>query len=1434
MQNKTFRLFISSTFNDFHREREILQTKVFPNIKEYAIKVGYSFQPIDLRWGVSDEAQLDQKTLELCLNEVRACKTNQYPNFLIMIGDRYGWIPLPYAIEEQEFNTLFSLMSMDEKSEIQQWYKLDLNQLPASYVLKERVGAFKEYRTWKLVEDRLKHILQTAVNRSSLTQEQNKKYFLSATEAEVIEGIFPYDTLTDFQKSRLLDNVTQDLEKTDHKHIFGFFRDIEHSSKQNNNFIIDDYDRAKSFKHKVKQHLDKQSVLHVKTQQLDENRLKEDYLQDFELKLTKFLIAQIDEQKKKEREKKLTSLKIELEAQSYFAQEKRADFIAQEEILKDIDIYINSENQEPLIVYGKSGIGKSSIIAQAIQDANKNTSKKIIYRFVGATPFSNSTLEVLTSLFEELGIYKESKDKISESGDDTEETFEQFSYRIYDYIKNLKEQVVIFIDAVDQLSNSDQFLWLPSDLPVNVKIIISALNDAKYLNSSKSYQILKEKININNFLEIQEFNKPRQLLYKLLKKENRTIQEDQYNYFLQQFKTANSPLYINIAAQELRYWKSYDYIEGASLKENGVEQDLKPTQQGVIKEFIDNLSEFYHHDEEFVLKVLGFLYASRDGLSEGELLELISTDKEFIKRVAPQEFHKNYNQELPLVHWSRLYTQLKPFLSLKTQNSEELIYFFHREFENIISELPNQIGNHESIIKSIEKLIIKNQDKEFDSNRWGKIYIILITEYELKYQNHKKQKVFLEFISTLENETLIESYLDNFLNSSWNYNLYNRMKEAIISQKLLLQSVQKLYNINPNRWVVDYNLSVNNLALYYSKINRSDEAIKLQEKNLTLCEEFYRENPDKWAHHYNRAVNNLALYYSKINRSEEAIRLQEKNLTLCEELYKTDSDKWVEDYSRAVNNLGQYYYNVNRIEEAIKLQENNLTLCEELYKTYPDMWAEDYNRAVNNLALYYSSVDRTDEAIKLQEKNLILCEELYKVSPDRWAEDYNRAVNNLALYYSSTDRGDEAIKLQEKNLILCEELYEIDSDKWAEDYSRAVNNLAQYYSNIDRGDDAIKLQEKNIILSQELYKTNPDRWAEDYNRAVDNLAVLYLDVERVKEAFTLREKSLKICEEYFKNNPNEWAKSYINSLFKLSLMYESDKRVDEMIALEEENNRVCEKYYNNSPNEWADDYFVALRNLALSYVDIDKSKEAILLREKNLTLCEKYYKINPEEWAKNHTDNLLELSLLYDNDDRADEVIILEKQNLVLCEKYYKINPDEWAESYSTALRNLAVSYVDVDSIKEAILLREKNLTLCEKYYKINPEGWVQNYSGSLLDLSLLYDDSKIDETITLEKKNLSVCEKYYNNDDEWAESYSTALRNLAVSYVSINKIEQAFSLREQNLALCEKNYKNTPDIWIEDYTYALTHLALSYRDKNQIEKAEELEEIAKINRKNL
>jgi hypothetical protein len=72
--SKTFRIFVSSTFSDLKEERNALQKYVFPLLRELCRQHGCRFQPIDLRWGVSEEAGLDQQTMKICLEEIKRCR----------------------------------------------------------------------------------------------------------------------------------------------------------------------------------------------------------------------------------------------------------------------------------------------------------------------------------------------------------------------------------------------------------------------------------------------------------------------------------------------------------------------------------------------------------------------------------------------------------------------------------------------------------------------------------------------------------------------------------------------------------------------------------------------------------------------------------------------------------------------------------------------------------------------------------------------------------------------------------------------------------------------------------------------------------------------------------------------------------------------------------------------------------------------------------------------------------------------------------------------------------------------------------------------------------------------------------------------------------------------------------------------------------------
>ncbi|MDD4080391.1 MAG: DUF4062 domain-containing protein [Eubacteriales bacterium] len=95
------RVFISSTFKDFHAERNALVLIVFPRVEAYCQQRGVSFFPVDLRWGITQEQAERGETVATCMREAEECR----PYFIGMLGNRYGWIPpgAEISVTELEF-----------------------------------------------------------------------------------------------------------------------------------------------------------------------------------------------------------------------------------------------------------------------------------------------------------------------------------------------------------------------------------------------------------------------------------------------------------------------------------------------------------------------------------------------------------------------------------------------------------------------------------------------------------------------------------------------------------------------------------------------------------------------------------------------------------------------------------------------------------------------------------------------------------------------------------------------------------------------------------------------------------------------------------------------------------------------------------------------------------------------------------------------------------------------------------------------------------------------------------------------------------------------------------------------------------------------------------------------------------------------------------
>ena len=184
------RLFISSPFLDFKAEREALHEKVFPKLKRRAAKRGLEFRVIDLRWGITDEAAREQRTVPLCLEQVRLClRSPLRPSFLFLLGDRYGWCPLPSTLTKRERKYIEVYLERKGRKEdllvLNKLYRLDENAVPPVYEIQPFDCVLPPQTDSTEFESHFRDLIIAALSPRKLPRRRRTIFGSSITEQEI-------------------------------------------------------------------------------------------------------------------------------------------------------------------------------------------------------------------------------------------------------------------------------------------------------------------------------------------------------------------------------------------------------------------------------------------------------------------------------------------------------------------------------------------------------------------------------------------------------------------------------------------------------------------------------------------------------------------------------------------------------------------------------------------------------------------------------------------------------------------------------------------------------------------------------------------------------------------------------------------------------------------------------------------------------------------------------------------------------------------------------------------------------------------------------------------------------------------------------------------------------------------------------------------------
>lgn len=129
--------------------------------------------------------------LSTLYHEIARCQMlSPKPNFLVLAGLYYGWIPLPFIINKYVWDKISDEIPSD--SLLRNWYLQDENDVNLSYILRSRKEE-KDKNKWGITESLLKEELFPLI-RKHFPEESKwyEIYGLSATEQEIYKGLFTH------------------------------------------------------------------------------------------------------------------------------------------------------------------------------------------------------------------------------------------------------------------------------------------------------------------------------------------------------------------------------------------------------------------------------------------------------------------------------------------------------------------------------------------------------------------------------------------------------------------------------------------------------------------------------------------------------------------------------------------------------------------------------------------------------------------------------------------------------------------------------------------------------------------------------------------------------------------------------------------------------------------------------------------------------------------------------------------------------------------------------------------------------------------------------------------------------------------------------------------------------------------------------------------
>ncbi len=714
-----------------------------------------------------------------------------------------------------------------------------------------------------------------------------------------------------------------------------------------------------------------------------------------------------------------------LEHEAY-AQARFRIYIPREKYYEQLNEHATSTGR-PLVILGESGAGKSALLANwASEYQEAHPDELFISHYIGATPYSSDWASMLRRIMGELGRRFDIQGEIPTEPDRLRTVFTQWLHMASASAGRTGERVILVLDALNQLEDKDSALdlvWLPPYIPENIRLIVSTL-------PGRSFDALSKRDWPALHVEPLDDEERRKLIRQYIGQYRKTLSEERIERIASSPQTMN-PLYLRALLEELRIFGVHEnldrviehYISSKSVPElfekvlKRLERDCEPEWPGLIED------------------AMTFIWASRRGLSEEELLELLGAG----------------GNPLPRAQWIQFYTAVEKlivsrsgFITFVHNYIREAIQHRYlpgeKERVNVREKLAGYIADKEICPRKIDELpwLLMEagswrqlhdllSDPGFFTEAWDKNRFE-VKRYWSKLQASSELRLVDAFRRMLDNPDDVPDK-DVLLCVSDLLADTNHHSEVLS----LLQYLANYYRrAGDSKKLAD---CLRDQARIYYNRGHLDGALALLKEQERISREFGDLDG------ISRSLGNQAIIHMKRGDYDSAMELHVEEERICRELGDSDG------LYRCLGNQALIHKNRGELDKSMTLYMEVERLCRELGDP-GGLW-----RCMGNQASILKKRGDYDRAIKLLKERERICRELGDT------DGLQRSLGNQADILIETGDLDGAMELLREQETLCREIDNPEGLSYALAYQAKILEMK------GKPDEALPLAEQAYRLA---------------------------------------------------------------------------------------------------------------------------------------------------------------------------------------------------------------------------------------------------------------------------------------------------------------------------------------------------------------------------------